>query len=325
MRKKNIVLIILGATLTFFVLFGVLYHHDVNYKTLATDSGFDSSWDSGGWGGGWDSGGSSSWDWGSSDSSWGDSDWSGSGYSYGNSEGGFAMFLVMAGLFGMLGVIVAIFTIISAFSKSSNKKSSSTNSIPKPYMPSHSIITDFEVKLLEEFGYTEESIIDEAYKVYVNIQGAWSNNDIDKAREYLSNELYNQYKSQLATLKMKKQRNVMNSFSFVKGIVSKVRREGDDGLVIHLTMNVNCVDYLLNEETNTVARGEKDKVWDYVYELSYELHKEGDNLVKNCPNCCAKLKGKSPTVKCEYCGSLVVRKVPKVVLIDKKMTYQRYL
>jgi len=324
MSKKNIILIILGAVLSFFVLFGVLYSHDVNYKTLTADSGFDSSWDSGGWdSGGWDSG--SSWDWGSSDSSWGDSDWSGSGYSYGSGEGGLAMLLGIAGIFGMLGVIIAIFTIASIFTKSNNKKSSNTPSIPKPYLPNNSIITDYELKLLKDFGHTEESILEEAYKVYVNIQGAWANNDIDKAREYLSNEIYNQYKSQLATLKLKKQRNVMNSFSYVKGIVSNVRKEGQDGLVIHLTMNVNCVDYLLNEETNTVARGEKDRTWDYVYELSYELHKEGGKLINNCPICNAKLKGKSPTVKCEYCASLVVRKAPRLVMIDKKMIYQKYL
>ena len=330
MNKKNILIVILGSIVAFLILFAVMYKHDINYRTLTTDSGFDSSWDSGGWdSGGWDS--SSSWgsDWGSSsdydyDWDWGSSD-SGSGSSYHGSSSmdPIVALLTIGGIFGFAGVIVIIFLVASVMNEHTNKKVERSRVPAKPYIPSHSVLSDYEVKLLEEFGYTEEKFLQEAYKVYVNIQGAWANNDIDSAKDYVSNEIYNQYKSQLSTLIMKKQRNVMSDFSYVKGLVNKVRKEEEDGIVIGITLNVNCKDYLLNETSNTVERGDKEHLWDYIYEMAFELHKDGKKIINNCPNCNAKLKGKGATVKCEYCGSDIVRKAPSVVMIDKKMTYQR--
>ena len=216
-----------------------------------------------------------------------------------------------------------VFGLIKAFMDILGVNKTKRTAAPsKPEIPNYSVLSDFEVKLLEEFNYTEDKFLEEAYKVYVNIQGAWASNDIDKAKEYLSNEMYNQYKAQISTMVLKKQRNVMNSFSYVEGSVTKVRKE-EDGLFISTTINVHCIDYLLDENTNTVLRGNANHLWDYVYHLSFELHKDDNKIINNCPNCNAKLKGKAATVKCEYCGSTVVRKAPRVIMVDKKMVYQK--
>ena len=326
MNKKNIIIIVIGSIVTFFILFAIMYNHDINYKTLTDDSGFDSSWDSGGGSsssGSHSSGSSSSWGSSSSKNDRYDRSSSSSSSSHKGGPVSKESILMVLAFYAIL-VVIIVFCIYVIPKIRSNKNKNVQRYVPpaKPQIYSNSVITDEEAKVLEEFGYTEDKLLEEAYKVYVNIQEAWASNNIDTAKDCLSNELYNQYKSQLSTLIMKKQRNVMSDFSYVKGIINKVRKIDSEGVFITTTINVNCKDYLLNEESNTVERGDKEHLWDYVYELIFELHKD-DNIINNCPNCNSKLNGDGATVKCEYCGADIVRKAPRLVMLDKKMTYQK--
>ena len=61
---------------------------------------------------------------------------------------------------------------------------------------------------------TKENIINKAFEVYENLQYAWSNFDYEEMRKLVSDELYNQYKLQLDTLKIKNQRNVMEDIKY---------------------------------------------------------------------------------------------------------------
>ena len=81
-------------------------------------------------------------------------------------------------------------------------------------------------------------------------------------------------------------------------------------------------DYLVSTTNNSVVRGNKNKLNDYTYRLSFLVSKDS-KMLTNCPNCNAKLKGRGVTVKCEYCGSTINRKSSTMVLERKEMVEQR--
>ena len=292
--------ILIGSILLFFQF------RDLNYRRASADSGFDSSWDSGG---DWDSG--SSWD---SDSSWdsGSSRNSSSG-TFGDGEFSVAEAVFVFFFFGFILFLIIIAVAISV--KDSKNHTNSLRTIPKP--PE---ISDAEKALLEKYGYSKDKVLEEAYKVYVRVQEAWSINDIDQARDCLGDELYNQYKAQLMGLIAKHQRNVMSDFEFVSGYIISVR-EVVDSIVIAVMLSVKCKDYLATEEVGTVLRGDANKINHYTYALGFLVSSKEVEL-KNCPNCNAEITATGSSVTCGFCGANISRKTNTLVLKEKKMLQQ---
>ena len=271
----------------------------IDLRKAGADSGFDSSWDSGGSDSSWDSG--SSWD---SSSSWD----SGGGSSSSGGSGGIVAFFLF---------IIIVIVVIALISGTSSGSKDSTN-LNQTYKPTIHQLTPDEERNLNMYGYTPDTVLDAAYKAYVNIQYAWSDLDIDKAKDLLSDELYNTYKSQLNVLRAKKQKNVMKDFHYTGGGITSIRETGDT-LTIALELSVTCKDYLVNSENNMTVRGNVYKTNYYTYSLTFLVAKKEE--ITNCPNCNAELKDGS-SVKCEYCGSAITRKTNRLTLTRKEMIRQ---
>ena len=287
--------ILIGSILLFFQF------KDLNYRRASADSGFDSSWDS-------DSSSSSdsSWDHDSSSSS-------SSGHSsYGNSGYNDALSIgVMLGFFALTIIIVIIYVKLRTRKKPAEEIESAPLLVE---------LSDDEKLLLEKYGYSKDKVLEEAYKVYVRVQEAWSINDIDQARDCLGDELYNQYKAQLMGLIAKHQRNVMSDFEFVSGYIISVR-EVVDSIVIAVMLSVKCKDYLATEEVGTVLRGDANKINHYTYALGFLVSSKEVEL-KNCPNCNAEITATGSSVTCGFCGANISRKTNTLVLKEKKMVRQ---
>ena len=86
-------------------------------------------------------------------------------------------------------------------------------------------------------------------------------------------------------------------------------------------MKVTCRDYLIDNSNGNVLRGDKNKVWNYEYKLSY-MRTNISNELNYCPNCGSKLESGS-SVKCSYCNAVINKETNKFILIDKKMLNQR--
>ncbi len=266
----------------------------INYRRLTTDSGFDSSWDSGG--SDWDSG--SSWDSSSSD------------YSSGSGGGD--------PVAGMVVLFIIIIFVIIAVSTSSSSKSSGTQI--SSYTPTIRVLSEADKVLLGKYGYNDFAVLNDAYKCYVDIQKAWSENDIDKARNQLSPALYSQYKAQIAAMVAKKERNEMSGFKCLGGGIESIR-EQNGALEIDVILEVNCKDYLVSTTNNSVLRGSSSKINYYKYSLTFVI--THGNEIDKCPNCNAEIKDKGATVKCEYCGSTIERRTNSLTLTRKRMLNQR--
>jgi hypothetical protein len=175
---------------------------------------------------------------------------------------------------------------------------------------------------LAKYGLTQIVALQQAYSAYKRIQIAWMNGDVNPVRDVLSDEMYNMYKTQLMTLKAKKEKNMMENITFKGGHVENVIEQNDDVSLI-VNLRVTCKDYIINTKNNAVVRGNKDKVWNYDYELTFTFNKNTANIKTNCPNCNAKLPLEGKSVKCEYCGSVINRESTKLVMTKKQMLSQK--
>lgn len=159
----------------------------------------------------------------------------------------------------------------------------------------------------------------QTFYIYKEIQLAWMDNDIERVRSILSDEMFNTYKMQLETLKVKNQKNMMEDITLINVYITNINKNNDKE-VIDVIMIVTCRDYLIDISTSKVLRGNKNKVWTYEYKLSYMRSVEFKNI-DTCPNCGSKLKD-GVSVKCDFCGAIINRETDKFILIDKKMIKQ---
>ena len=172
---------------------------------------------------------------------------------------------------------------------------------------------------LEKMNLTKDDVICNAYEIYVDVQKAWMNDSLDDVKDIISSEIYNTYSSQLATLRVKKQQNVMSDFEYVDGFITSITTDKKCNY-IKVILCVKCKDYLINKESQRVLRGSSSKINMYRYSLIFMV---AEKTIENCPNCSASLLEDGSNVKCEYCGSVINRYSKNMVLTDKKMISQQ--
>jgi len=176
--------------------------------------------------------------------------------------------------------------------------------------------------VLEKFNLPDSaSLKKEFYDKYVKIQEAWSINNIEKARDVLSDNLFNMYKTQILTMDNKNERNVMSDFSYISSYINDVYTK-DNLISVVVSMEVYCKDYMINTKTEEVIRGNSDVVNHYFYVMTFTKNVVSDKI-ETCPNCNAKISSSGNTAVCEYCGSVVNKTSSNFVLTDKKMAIQK--
>lgn len=179
--------------------------------------------------------------------------------------------------------------------------------------------TDVSNESIKELNYKNvDELKTEIYNSYVAIQIAWMNNTIEDVRHLLSDEMFNMYKSQLFTLSNKNQQNVMSDFKYINSKIYNIKKTSS-GFIIETTLEVICKDYIINTVTQKVLRGSSNLKRNYLYNLKFKI---GTKTIDTCPNCHAKLPEQGSSVKCSYCGNIVVRNSNTLVLLDKKMLRQ---
>lgn len=301
MKDKKIILIVLGVLSI--LVFAIIYKN-VNMNNLAADSGFDSSWDSGGsdWSGS-DWGGGSSW----GDSDWGDSDWgSGSGF---NSESSKATLVIT--LIFMVCIIIA--TIAEAYRPSKKNSANMQYNILKDNKEA------LENLSREIPNFNRLEFYNYVYDNFVKVQQAWMNFDYEALRKLVTDELFNTYKSQMKTLEVKKQKNIMDDFDR-SDIAIIGFNKSQNKLTVTLKMTVRFFDYLVDKD-NKVVRGSKLKRLINTYTLTYV---SGTSTKQNkCPNCNAPLDNTVASNVCPYCKSTIVNASHDFILSKKEIFEQR--
>lgn len=289
MKKSFLNKIILVVVLTLSVAATWLYANPVD---VATDSGFDTSYDSGG---SYSSSSSSSYSHSSSSS-----------YNHSSSSSASAgeIFLEVIAVLCIWLIIVGICYLCAKIQDKHDKKQLE--------------------KIKNEFSkyIKKESMADfvfERFKDYVDIQNAWMEFDYDVLGNKTTNELYNQYLMQLETLKAKGQKNVMNSFTYVKGKVTNIEKT-DNQLAVTVEIVTRFYDYIVNQENGLILRGSDKKKVTLHYQMTF-VRSTKKSIATNCPNCGAKLK-KTSTNVCEFCKTTITKESKEWLLADKKSIRQ---
>lgn len=164
--------------------------------------------------------------------------------------------------------------------------------------------------------YTEEYIVNNAYKVYEALQYAWSNFDYEGMRKLISDELYNNYVVQLDTLKLKNQRNVMEDISLLGGQIVDYSLS-DNTLSVTIKLRVSQKDYIVNAK-NKIVRG-NDKVHICTYKLY--LEKGMKKQLRNCPNCGAQVSN-AASKTCPNCGADLIDVSNDFIIVKKQIVNQ---
>lgn len=259
------------------------------------DSGFDGSYSGGSSSGGFSSG----------------SSWSSGGSYYGGSysSSGDADPITLILPLGITLIIVAV-AILSVRQKGTSMPTTALNNVP-PYNP------DKLKEILPDFD--ENEFKNQAYEIYKKIQVAWMNFDYDSMRKSVTDEMFNMYKSQLTTLSVKKQTNVMKDFNLLGFNIVGMETK-DNTVSLTVVMQVECYDYITNKDGKTVRGTDKRKV---IYNYAMTFNKGISTKPNKCPNCGAPLENVNSSV-CPYCDSTIIGENYDWILAKKQVLSQRY-
>ena len=250
-------------------------------------------------------------DWGGSDwgSDW-DSDWGSSSYDYDSyggtsSSGSSGVDVVIA--------IIIIAVILTMASKRSGLKGASINT-SRPtagYVRSdaRSKAVGEKIRETDKF-FNDEKFLSWAKTSFIKLQNAWTDRDWEAIRPIESESLFEQHSKQLKGYIDRKQINKMDRISVnYAELVSYATDNEKDTLIVALNSSMN--DYIIDEVTGNVIKGDKDRRITNTYKLTFirkkgVLTSEGTDKVNttNCPNCGAPTTITS-SGKCEYCGSVI--------------------
>lgn len=294
MSNKNVIIKLISIIAISFIL--IFVGNIVNKKVVIADSGFDSSYDSGG----------SSWS--SSSDSWSSSSSSSWDSGYSSSSGGGS-----SGDLGLTLVVFAVIVIIVIIS-SAKSKGPATTSQPIANQNDGHVVNKVK-QYIPNFDKAE--FLNEGYNIYVAVQNAWMNFKLEDVKNVLTDEMYNMYESQLATLEVKGEQNIMKDFvrrnAFLKDVV-----EQNGNITITACYVIEFYDYIVEKSSGKVLRGTSSRKVRITYDMKFRKTLNDKSVITNCPNCGAKLEDMNGAGTCKYCGSKIVYENSKWVLTDKK-------
>ncbi len=249
--------------------------------------------------------------WGGSSSSW-DYDYDydyGGNYSYSSSDD-----------IGLIELIVIVVIIVIAVKYGINgNKTNTQNGVRRNYgsannsryirseARSHAVAAS--IKQIDP-QFNEDKFISEAKDLYIRLQHAWMNRDMEELRPLISEAMYEQYSHGIQGYISRKQINKLERISTNFGeLVSFSQDNEKDTLTV--AINSSMIDYIISEETNQILKGDMNTRVTNTYKLVY-TRKKGvlteagtDELnTTNCPNCGAPTNVLS-SGRCEYCNSII--------------------
>ena len=257
---------------------------------LKADSGFDGGYSSGSsGGGGFSSGGSG---------------WSSSGSSGHIGDDSYIYFLF---------IVIVVSSAIKYYQFKKKRMPVTTTKLGK--------VPPYNLEELRRVlpNFEPETFKTKAFEIYKEIQIAWMKFDYDVIRKNVTDEMYNMYKAQLTTLKVKNQINFMQEISLINSnIVGMEIKEDIVSLIV--TMQVECYDYIANMNGKVLRGNSQRKV---VYNYAMTFNKGLGEKINKCPNCGAPLENVNSTT-CPYCDSVIINDNYDWILAKKQVLSQKY-
>ena len=97
-------------------------------------------------------------------------------------------------------------------------------------------------------------------KAYFILQKAWTDQELDKAREYMSKSLYDRFQSKLEWMQIKKQKNILKKISLIDAVPISINDDEDDSKdYIWYYIKGSMVDYTIDVDTKEIVDGKNAK------------------------------------------------------------------
>ena len=268
----------------------------LNAKKSNADAGYHSSYSGG-------SSSSSSSHSSSYSSSSSRSSYSSSGSSSGSSEGGFA------------GVIIWIIIVVIIIYFSSRRNA--TVKVPEAKLQSNATAIAKLKELIP--GFDDKKFLQDGYKIFLDVEDAWMNFELDKVKDVITDEMFNMYESQLSSMEIKGEQNIMNGFNLKDCAITNVVDQNDN-IEVTTKYIIEFYDYIIEKESGKVLRGSKVNKLRMYYDFTFVM-KNTDEKIEHCPNCGAPVEVNASGV-CPYCNSKIVGENTSWVMSKKVCTRQ---
>lgn len=147
-------------------------------------------------------------------------------------------------------------------------------------------------------------------EVFITIQEAWEERDWTKIRPFEKEEIYKLHELQLKELIDKGRINKLDEININKAYLTDYSKDSEYEYLI-VCMEVRMLDYIINENTGEVLRGNKNIPVRNKYLLTFSrrigilTNPATSNMsTTRCPNCGAPIQVTSAG-KCEYCDFII--------------------
>ena len=207
---------------------------------------------------------------------------------------------ITAGIF--IVIIAGVF--IYGMCKKTYHKTFSKNNMP---YNANQQITEF--MRVNDPNFITEGFLGWSKEIFVTLQTAWAQRDWEKIRTLEKEELFEQHNTQLQEYIRLGRINIMENINVIDAYLHKlVIDENFENLTVSLRATMN--DYIINEKNGKVLMGNKNEVFDTIYQMTFTRRKGiKTNLINGlivnvCPHCGATVESASAGV-CQYCGSVV--------------------
>lgn len=168
---------------------------------------------------------------------------------------------------------------------------------------------EVKIKEIDEL-FNKEEFNQKAKMLFVKMQNAWTNRKWEEIRPFETDELFEQHQSQIEGYIRNKQINVMDRICVLYSKLYRFEQKGDKD-VLEIVLKSRMADYIINEDTDEIVRGDKNIERIKLYKLEFirktgvKTKPEGTGLeTANCPNCGAPTNVRS-SGECDYCGSII--------------------
>lgn len=176
------------------------------------------------------------------------------------------------------------------------------------------------VPYLAQRVYKELSTTDSAFNqsefqdwiknLFVQVQNAWSKNDISQVQHFLSDGLYEQLQIQINLMKEKGIEDYMEDLE-VYGVTPINLEKSPYFQVLHIQIGAAGINYRKNKHTGDIVDGDTfkkpfGKIWSLVRRCGSTTNKQGQIAIvnKQCPNCGTPLSIERVT-SCPSCSAVI--------------------
>ena len=214
-----------------------------------------------------------------------------------------------AGIIIWFVIIVIIIILTSRRGKSYN--------VPESRLQSNTVAIAKLKELIP--GFDDKKFLEDGYKMFLDVEDAWMNFELDKVHNIITDEMFNMYESQLSSMEVKGEQNIMSGFNLKDCVITNYINQNDN-LEVETKYIIEFYDYIIDKESGKVLRGSKTNKLRMYYDFTF-IMKNTEQKIDKCPNCGAPVEVNASGV-CPYCNSKIVGENTSWVMSKKVCTRQ---